>query len=172
MQGRTWPPSQRAGRRPGAGAHNAAQSAAQTDRHRRPAVRQRARLPRRRGRARATAARPTKGLPERRGPRRRGRPSARARRPRHNLVPDAHAVHEDHRLAAKILGLRQTAIHHGAFARRVPGILTARGLLDVQVDPHTLVINNTHVDNAIENGQFLYSVTYFLTSTTVPTIRS
>ncbi|MEU3752965.1 methyltransferase domain-containing protein [Streptomyces olivoreticuli] len=48
---------------------------------------------------------------------------------------------EDHRLAAKILGLRQTAsIRHGTFARRVPGILTARGLLDVQVEAHTLVV--------------------------------
>lgn len=31
---------------------------------------------------------------------------------------------------------------------------------------------NTHVDDAIENGQFLYTVTYLLTSATVPAIRS
>ncbi|WP_414170935.1 methyltransferase domain-containing protein (plasmid) [Streptoverticillium reticulum] len=110
---------------------------------------------------------------------------------------------EDHRLAARILGLRQTAgIRHGTFARRVPGILTARGLLDVEVEPHTLVVRdkrtiddtmgvrdwadvfadrgyldrtearrfNTLLGEAIESGQFLYSVTYFLTSATVPSI--
>ncbi|MEV5508806.1 methyltransferase domain-containing protein [Streptomyces orinoci] len=110
---------------------------------------------------------------------------------------------EDHRLAAKVLSLRQTAgIRHGTFARRVPGLLTARGLLDVEVEPHTLVVRskrtiddtmgvrdwadvfadrgyldrsearrfNALVDDAIEGGQFLYSVTYFLTSATVPAI--
>ncbi|MEV4441563.1 methyltransferase domain-containing protein [Streptomyces sp. NPDC049577] len=112
---------------------------------------------------------------------------------------------EDHRLAAKVLGLRQTSgIRHGTFARRVPGLLTTRGLLDVKVEPRTLLVRdkrtvdgtmgirdwadvfadlgyldraearrfNALLDDAIEGGQFLYSVTYFLTSATMPTDRS
>ncbi|MFI0742729.1 methyltransferase domain-containing protein [Streptomyces sp. NPDC021100] len=107
---------------------------------------------------------------------------------------------EDHRLAAKVLVLRQTtSIRHGTFARRVPGLLTARGLLDVEVEPRTLLVRDKHtvdgtmgirdwadtfadlghldrseaqrfnalLDEAIESGRFLYSVTYFLTSATV-----
>ncbi|EMF02102.1 methyltransferase domain-containing protein [Streptomyces mobaraensis NBRC 13819 = DSM 40847] len=111
---------------------------------------------------------------------------------------------DDHRLAAKVLGLREGhGIRHGTFARRVPGLLTARGLLDVEVEPHTLLVRDkrtvdgtmgirhwagafadrgrlsraearrfdTLLDDAIENGRFLYSVTYFLTSATLPADR-
>ncbi|GHF54002.1 hypothetical protein GCM10010218_39040 [Streptomyces mashuensis] len=111
---------------------------------------------------------------------------------------------EDHRLASKILGLRQTSsIRHGTFARRVPGLLTACGLLDVEVEPRTLLVRDKHtvdgtmgirdwadvfadlgsldraeaghfnalLDDAIESGQFLYSVTYFFTSATMPGAR-
>ncbi|MBC2876438.1 MULTISPECIES: methyltransferase domain-containing protein [Streptomyces] len=107
---------------------------------------------------------------------------------------------EDHQLAAEILDLRQrVSVQHGTFARRVPGLLTARGLLDVEVEPRTLLVRdkstvddtmgirswaevfadlghldrseaqrfNTLLDKAIEGSQFLYSVTYFLTSATV-----
>ncbi|MFI1968309.1 SAM-dependent methyltransferase [Streptomyces cinnamoneus] len=112
---------------------------------------------------------------------------------------------DDHRLASKVLGLRQSvSIRHGTFARRVPGLLTARGLLDVEVEPHTLVIRdkravdgtmgirdwadvfadrghldrsearrfNALLDDAVEGNRFLYAVTYFLTSATVPTVRT
>ncbi|GAA0381022.1 methyltransferase domain-containing protein [Streptomyces blastmyceticus] len=109
---------------------------------------------------------------------------------------------EDHDLADKILALRRTAgIRHGTFARRVPGLLTARGLVEVEVEPRTLVVRDQRtvdgtmgirdwagafadrghldrseaqrfdalVDDAIRGGRFLYAVTYFLTSATLPT---
>ncbi|MFF4529392.1 methyltransferase domain-containing protein [Streptomyces sp. NPDC001407] len=48
---------------------------------------------------------------------------------------------EDHQLADKVLTLRRNlAIRHGTFARRVPGLLTARGLTGIEVEPRTLLV--------------------------------
>lgn len=107
----------------------------------------------------------------------------------------------DDRLAAKILALRETVgIRHGRVGRRVPGLLAARGLSDVQVEARTLVVWDRHtvvhtmgirdwagafadggylerseaglfdalLEEALHSGRFLYAVTYFLTSATVP----
>ncbi|MGW1074860.1 methyltransferase domain-containing protein [Streptomyces sp. NPDC002537] len=107
----------------------------------------------------------------------------------------------DHDLAAKILTLRQKAsIRHGTFARRAAGLLTARGLRDVEVEARVLLVRdqrtvdrtmgirdwadafadrghldrseahrfNTLLDDAIRDRRFLYAVTYFLTSATLP----
>ncbi|MEV5237939.1 methyltransferase domain-containing protein [Streptomyces cinnamoneus] len=50
---------------------------------------------------------------------------------------------EDHRLAARVLSLRQTvSLRHSTVARRVPGILTALGLQEIQVETRTLLVRD------------------------------